>query len=121
MLDNLRWIEEAQKYRMVVGSQARILYADHAGRRLLAAAFNAAIADGRLLVWGYPRVAFTDRDLLPGTLTTKDGAEFGQLAQVASFRGTKIVVRRADGARSARSGPRAAAGVTLRSEELLVC
>ena len=57
-----------------------------------------AIADGRLLVWGYPRVAFTDRDLLPGTLTTKDGAEFGQLAQVASFRGTKIVVRRADGA-----------------------
>ena len=48
MLDNLRWIREAQKYRMVVGSQARILYADHAGRRRLAAAFNQAVADGTL-------------------------------------------------------------------------
>lgn len=48
MLDNLRWIREASNYRMVVGSQARILYADHAGRRRLAAAFNAAIADGTL-------------------------------------------------------------------------
>ena len=55
-----------------------------------------AIADGRLLVWGYPRVAFTDRDLLPGTLTTKDGAEFGQLAQVAPFRHDRRAAR--DGA-----------------------
>lgn len=46
MLDNLRWIEEAGSHRMVVGSQARILYADRQGRRLLAAAFNTAIARG---------------------------------------------------------------------------
>lgn len=48
MLDNLRWIEQADANQMVVGSQARILYADHAGRRRIAAAFNDAIADGTL-------------------------------------------------------------------------
>ena len=48
MLDNLRWIEQAEENQMVVGSQARILYADHAGRRRIAAAFNAAVADGTL-------------------------------------------------------------------------
>ncbi len=48
MLDNLRWIEEAQANRLVVGSQARILYADHEGRRLIARAFNEAIARGEV-------------------------------------------------------------------------
>ncbi|MFN7964349.1 MAG: urocanate hydratase [Acidobacteriota bacterium] len=48
MLDNLRWIEEAGSNQMVVGSQARILYADRQGRRLLAAAFNLAIARGEV-------------------------------------------------------------------------
>ena len=48
MLDNIRWIEEAGRNAMVVGSQARILYADEAGRRNIAQAFNEAIADGRL-------------------------------------------------------------------------
>ncbi|MCO4772236.1 MAG: urocanate hydratase [Deltaproteobacteria bacterium] len=48
MLDNLRWIEQADANGMVVGSQARILYADHAGRRRIAAAFNRAIEDGTL-------------------------------------------------------------------------
>ena len=57
-----------------------------------------AIADGRLLVWCYPQVAFTDRDLLPMTLTTKDGAEFGKLSTITHFSGPKIGVRRADGA-----------------------
>jgi len=47
-LDNLRWITEAQKNRLVVGSQARILYSDDEGRRAIARAFNAAIADGRI-------------------------------------------------------------------------
>lgn len=46
LLDNLRWIEQAEENRMVVGSQARILYADHSGRIRIAEAFNAAIADG---------------------------------------------------------------------------
>ena len=48
MLDNLRWIREAGANRMVVGSQARILYADHDGRRAIAAALNDAVADGTL-------------------------------------------------------------------------
>jgi urocanate hydratase len=48
MLDNKLWIEEAGAHGLVVGSQARILYADHAGRRLIAAAFNEAIASGTL-------------------------------------------------------------------------
>ncbi len=45
-LDNLRWIRAAGENRMVVGSQARILYSDEQGRRAIAAAFNKAIADG---------------------------------------------------------------------------
>lgn len=47
-LDNLRWIREADANGLVVGSQARILYADDEGRRRIAEAFNEAIADGRL-------------------------------------------------------------------------
>ncbi|KAK7101954.1 urocanate hydratase-like [Littorina saxatilis] len=46
--DNVRWIKEAGAHKMVVGSQARILYADQAGRSAIAAAFNKAIADGQL-------------------------------------------------------------------------
>lgn len=47
-LDNLRWIRSAGENALVVGSQARILYADDEGRRAIAQAFNAAVADGRL-------------------------------------------------------------------------
>ena len=46
--DNIRWIREAGRNRLVVGSQARILYADSEGRTKIAQAFNRAIADGRL-------------------------------------------------------------------------
>ncbi|MEE2747155.1 MAG: urocanate hydratase [Candidatus Thermoplasmatota archaeon] len=48
MLDNIRWITEASSHSLVVGSQARILYADDEGRRGIAQAFNQAIADGRI-------------------------------------------------------------------------
>lgn len=48
MKDNIRWISEAKQNKLVVGSQARILYADCEGRTKIAAAFNKAIADGRL-------------------------------------------------------------------------
>lgn len=44
--DNIHWIVEAAKNRLVVGSQARILYADCEGRTKIAQAFNKAIADG---------------------------------------------------------------------------
>ena len=46
--DNIHWIREAGRNRLVIGSQARILYADSEGRTKIAQAFNRAIADGRL-------------------------------------------------------------------------
>ncbi|WP_430615089.1 urocanate hydratase [Flavobacterium sp. JP2137] len=46
MDDNIRWIKGAQENKLVVGSQARILYADAEGRIKIAEAFNQAIAAG---------------------------------------------------------------------------
>lgn len=46
--DNIHWIVEAAKNRLVVGSQARILYADCEGRTKIAQAFNRAIAAGEI-------------------------------------------------------------------------
>ena len=48
MLDNVRWIGQAEENRLVVGSQARILYADRRGRMNIALAFNRAIASGEI-------------------------------------------------------------------------
>jgi urocanate hydratase len=48
LADNIRWIQEAGKNKMVVGSQARILYADAEGRMAIAQAFNDAIAAGEI-------------------------------------------------------------------------
>ena len=48
MEDNIHWIVEAGKNRLVVGSKARILYADCQGRTEIAAAFNRAIASGEI-------------------------------------------------------------------------
>lgn len=46
--DNIHWIKEAGKNRLVVGSQARILYADCEGRTKIALAFNEAIKRGEI-------------------------------------------------------------------------
>ena len=48
MADNIQWIKGAQQNKLVVGSQARILYADSEGRIKIASAFNKAIKDGHL-------------------------------------------------------------------------
>ncbi len=48
MQDNITWIRDAKKNKLVVGSQARILYADAEGRAKIAKAFNDAIADGKI-------------------------------------------------------------------------
>lgn len=48
ILDNLKWIESAEENRLVVGSQARILYSDASGRAAIATEMNKAVADGRL-------------------------------------------------------------------------
>ncbi|HIF16727.1 MAG TPA: urocanate hydratase [Candidatus Poseidoniales archaeon] len=46
--DNIQWISAAGRNRMVVGSQARILYADEEGRKRIASAFNEAIKEGEI-------------------------------------------------------------------------
>jgi len=48
MNDNIHWIKEAGKNKLVVGSQARILYADSEGRMAIAEAFNNAISKGEI-------------------------------------------------------------------------
>ncbi|MBL4593158.1 MAG: urocanate hydratase [Flavobacteriales bacterium] len=48
MQDNITWIKGAQENKLVVGSQARILYADAEGRMKIAEAFNKAVANGKV-------------------------------------------------------------------------
>jgi len=48
MQDNIKWISEAEQNKLVVGSQARILYADAEGRSKIAEAFNIGIANGEI-------------------------------------------------------------------------
>ena len=48
LADNLHWIREAGRNKLVVGAQARILYADSEGRIRIALAFNKAIREGRI-------------------------------------------------------------------------
>ena len=48
MQDNIVWIKGAQENKLVVGSQARILYADSDGRIKIASAFNKAISEGKI-------------------------------------------------------------------------
>ena len=48
MQDNITWIRDAKKNKLVVGSQARILYADAEGRMKIAKAFNDAIKNGKI-------------------------------------------------------------------------
>jgi len=48
LADNIHWIQEAKQNNLVVGSQARILYADAEGRMKIAKAFNEAVRSGRI-------------------------------------------------------------------------
>ncbi len=48
MEDNIKWIRDAKQNKLVVGSQARILYTDAEGRMKIAEAFNKAVASGEL-------------------------------------------------------------------------
>lgn len=48
LADNIKWIEQADQNKLVVGSQARILYADAIGRIRIAKAFNLAVRNGQL-------------------------------------------------------------------------
>ncbi len=79
-LDNLRWIRQAGENKLVVGSQARILYADEPGRIALGLAFNKAIKSGEVkgpIVLGrdHHDVGGTDSPYRE-TANIKDGSSF---------------------------------------------
>ncbi|MEE3466256.1 MAG: urocanate hydratase, partial [Candidatus Cryptobacteroides sp.] len=64
MRDNIHWIQEAGRNHLVVGSQARILYADCEGRTRIALAFNEAIRKGEISA---PIVLWRDHHDVSGT------------------------------------------------------
>jgi len=91
MADNIRWIKAAGENKMVVGSQARILYADAQGRIAIAKAFNDAIANGDLSA---PVVLGRDHHDVSGTdspyretSNIYDGSQFTADMAVQNFAG----------------------------------
>ena len=78
--DNLRWLDGAGRNKLVVGSQARILYSDQEGRAAIAKAFNEAVASGEVSA---PIVISRDHHDVSGTdspfretSNIKDGSAF---------------------------------------------
>jgi len=89
--DNIRWIKEAQKNKLVVGSQARILYADAEGRIKIAEAFNKAIKERKIsapIVLGrdHHDVSGTDSPFRE-TSNIYDGSQFTADMAVQNFVG----------------------------------
>ena len=91
ILDNLRWISNADDYGMVVGSQARILYADGDGRKRIAAKFNEAVSSGKLSA---PIILGRDHHDVSGTdspyretANIRDGSRFTADMAVQNFIG----------------------------------
>jgi urocanate hydratase len=89
--DNLHWIRNAQQNKLVVGSQARILYADSEGRIRIAEAFNAAIKAGAISA---PIVLGRDHHDVSGTdspyretSNIRDGSRFTADMAVQNFVG----------------------------------
>ncbi len=91
MADNIKWIEGAKENNLVVGSQARILYADSDGRIEIALAFNKAIRDGLIkdpIVLGrdHHDVSGTDSPFRE-TSNIYDGSRFSADMAVQNFVG----------------------------------
>ncbi len=88
--DNLKWVEHAKDNQLVVGSQARILYADAEGRMRIATAFNKAIAKGEIgpIVLGrdHHDVSGTDSPYRE-TSNIYDGSQFTADMAVQNFVG----------------------------------
>ena len=91
MVDNIRWIEQAEQNELVVGSQARILYADAEGRKNIAKAFNDAISSGEISA---PIVLGRDHHDVSGTdspyretANIRDGSMFTADMAVQNFVG----------------------------------
>jgi len=92
--DNLRWIQQAGAHKLVVGSQARILYSDHVGRSAIAVAFNKLVKEGKL---AGPVVISRDHHDVSGTdspyretSNIEDGSEFTADMAVQNFVGDAI-------------------------------
>lgn len=91
LTDNIRWIEQAGHNNLVVGTQARILYANDIGRRKIALAMNQAIANGEISA---PIVLGRDHHDVSGTdspyretANIKDGSMFTADMAVQNFVG----------------------------------
>ena len=88
--DNLRWVQHAKENQLVVGSQARILYADAEGRMRIASALNQAIADRKIgpIVLGrdHHDVSGTDSPYRE-TSNIYDGSQFTADMAVQNFVG----------------------------------
>ena len=89
--DNLHWLNQADKHGLVVGSKARILYADDEGRRKIAKAFNEAIRSGLISA---PIVLGRDHHDVSGTdspyretANIKDGSQYTADMSVHNFVG----------------------------------
>jgi urocanate hydratase len=89
--DNIRWIESADDNDLVVGSKARILYADERGRVKIAQEFNKAISDGRISA---PIILGRDHHDVSGTdspyretANIRDGSMFTADMSVQNFVG----------------------------------
>lgn len=89
--DNIRWIETAKYNRLVVGSKARILYADERGRVEIAKEFNKAISEGRI---SSPIILGRDHHDVSGTdspyretANIRDGSMFTADMSVQNFIG----------------------------------
>ena len=89
--DNIRWIETANQNDLVVGSKARILYADERGRVKIAQEFNKAISEGRI---SSPIVLGRDHHDVSGTdspyretANIRDGSVFTADMSVQNFIG----------------------------------
>ena len=94
ILDNIRWISEAEEHRLVVGSKARILYADGEGRRLMARRFNEAVSTGRISA---PVILGRDHHDVSGTdspyretSNIRDGSRFTADMAVQNFIGDAV-------------------------------
>ena len=92
--DNLKWIREAESHKLVVGSQARILYADERGRNAIATRFNEAIAEGRISA---PVILGRDHHDVSGTdspyretANIRDGSKWTADMAVQNFIGDAI-------------------------------
>lgn len=92
--DNLRWIEQAGEHKLVVGSQARILYSDHIGRAAIATAFNNLVKEGKV---SGPIVISRDHHDVSGTdspyretSNIEDGSMFTADMAVQNFVGDAI-------------------------------